>query len=52
MYYDEKELWDIIGIVPYSIHSFFPFECRTMPWSNDRIRTGYYAAVGKPLRGI
>ena len=52
MHYEEVELWDIIGIDPYTLNAFFPFECRMMPWSNDRIRTAYYAAVGKPLRGI
>ena len=52
MAYEESALYDIIGIKAFTIESYFPFECRVMAWSNDRIRTGYYAAVGKPFRGI
>ena len=46
MYYEESALWDVIGIKPYTIESYFPFTCRTMPWANNRIRTQYYGAVG------
>lgn len=38
MYYEESELWDIIGIKPYTLEAFFPFKCRAMPWANNRIR--------------
>ena len=47
MAYEESALFDIIGIKAFTIESYFPFDCRVMPWSNDRIRTGYYAAVGQ-----
>ena len=46
MYYEESELWDIIGIKPYTLEAFFPFTCRAMPWANNRIRVQYYSGVG------
>ena len=39
LYYEEQELWDIIGITPYSLKSYFPLHCRAMRWANNRIRT-------------
>lgn len=49
--YNEDALWDVIGIKPYSIKAYFPFECRMMPWANDRIRTQYYGGVGRIYKG-
>jgi len=52
MYYEESELWDIIGVVPYTIDAHFPFVCRSMIWANNRIRTQYYAGVGRNFTGV
>ena len=52
MFYEESELWDIIGITPYTIDAYFPFVCRSMIWANNRIRTQYYAGVGRNFTGV
>ena len=52
MYYEETELWDIIGVVPYTVESLFPFNCRAMRWANNRIRVQYYSGVGQPFKGV
>jgi len=52
MYYEEKALWDIIGIEPYTIYSVFPFTCNTMIWANNQARTIYRAGVGQQFNGI
>ena len=43
MYYDESALWDIIGIKPFSIKTYYGFKCKAMPWANNRIRIAYLA---------
>ena len=51
MSYEEHELWDVIGIKTYTLEDYYPFTCRTMHWSNNRIRTAYYAGVGQLFKG-
>jgi hypothetical protein len=50
-YIHEEKLDDSIGIQAYSIETFFDFECRVMPWTNDKIRINYLNGVGG-LRNI
>ena len=45
MKYHELELFDYIGISPYTIESFFTFDCHMMMWANDRIRTTYTMGI-------
>jgi len=52
MYYEEKALWDWIGIVPYSMNTVFPFSCKTMVWANNKVRTVYKSGVGQNFTGI
>jgi hypothetical protein len=51
MIYEESSLWDVIGITPYTIESYFRFSCKAMPWANNRIRVQYYGAVGQRMWG-
>jgi hypothetical protein len=46
VYTHDESLNDSIGIKPYTIETFFEFECRVMPWANDKIRINYITGVG------
>ena len=52
MYYEEKSLYDIIGITPFTIQAYFPFSCRAMMWANNKIRIVYHSGVAREFRGI
>ena len=52
MYYEESALYDYIGIIPYTVNSYFPFTCKSMVWANNRIRTQYFGGVGRLFNGI
>lgn len=46
MYTHDENLNDTIGIKPYSTDTYFNFECRVMPWNNDKIRINFLSGVG------
>lgn len=45
MLYYERDLFDAIGTVAYSLEYKYDFRCQVMQWTNDKIRVNYFAGI-------